>query len=431
MKWSLRHQSEGILYTFFERFTPWMLINHCRSVHVHNRQAVATDAPVLIAANHPTAFVDPVVIGRYAHPPIYNMTRGDIFEKKRPRRILRAFNMFPVFRSRDGYTDQHRNDEVFDFCVEKMAQKRVVGMFVEGMHHADKRIGPIQKGLARIAFPAYEQHRLDDLQVLPVGVAYWYTDRPRDVVFCNFGQPLYLRDYWAEYQTAPAAATKRLCDDIRTALQRLAFHINDPADDDLAEYLLALHRSEHPIPIYPTTHYSNHFFLGEKAVLDRLNALPATEKQALRGRVEMYFKQLKINELTDFGLRNPQAASGLRGVGLLLGALPALLGCLGHLPLEYLAEWVTRTKIKKREFKSSIYLGVEHFGGLVWYGLWLLVSLFTFNPFWIALAGLLPVLGVFSLWYRDVLADFWSARKARRHALRSTLLAQRAELRHR
>jgi hypothetical protein len=80
--------------------------------------------------------------------------------------------MFPVYRKKDGYGERDRNDEVFDYVKGKLLEGVAVNIFVEGEHHLDKRVLPMQKGIARIAFGTYQDHRLDDLQIVPVGCNY-------------------------------------------------------------------------------------------------------------------------------------------------------------------------------------------------------------------------------------------------------------------
>jgi glycerol-3-phosphate O-acyltransferase / dihydroxyacetone phosphate acyltransferase len=429
MNWTIKSQRDGYLYKIWRKQTPWMLYNQMRHVHAHNRAGVPSDQPVIIAANHPTAFVDPVMIGRFVYPYLYNMTRGDIFRKYWARRIMNEINMFPVFRTRDGYTEADRNDGVFEFCIEKLINRRALTLFVEGMHHADKRINPLQKGIARIAFPAYAQHNLEDLVIIPIGCSYWYSDRVRDVAFFNVGTPIAIKDYSATYQTSPAAATKRLCDDITTALRSLAFHISDPDDDDLAEYLLELHRSDHPQAAFPHTTYNDLAFRGEKAVLDRLNQLDPAVKTDLGAKCDSYFNDLKKHNLTDGGLMNPQWMARPRILILLIGFVPFLFGWLGHAPVEALAAWVTNNKIKKREFKSSIYMGIEHFGGILWYQTWIILALIVWKPVLIGLALLWPLCGAWSLVWRDLWGDFTAAWRASRHPERTQLMAKRAVIR--
>ena len=86
-----------------------------RKIYWHKRRTVPINKPVLIAANHPTAFIDPIFFCMFFDPPVYNMTRGDIFRKPFFRKLLMKLNMFPVYRRRDGFDQRDRNDEVFEF----------------------------------------------------------------------------------------------------------------------------------------------------------------------------------------------------------------------------------------------------------------------------------------------------------------------------
>ena len=58
----------------------------------------------------------------------------------------------------------------------------MVTIYVEGEHHLEKRVRPIQKGIVRIAFGACEKlgDDLKDLQIIPVGVNYVAGDQWRD-----------------------------------------------------------------------------------------------------------------------------------------------------------------------------------------------------------------------------------------------------------
>jgi 1-acyl-sn-glycerol-3-phosphate acyltransferase len=91
-----------------------------RKIYVHNRKGVPANKPVLIAANHPTAFIDPILMATLFAPPVYNMTRGDVFSKPFFRKLMEQCNMFPVYRQRDGYGGRNRNDEVFEYCQKKL-----------------------------------------------------------------------------------------------------------------------------------------------------------------------------------------------------------------------------------------------------------------------------------------------------------------------
>lgn len=426
MKYSLRSQSDGWLYPYIVPLGKTMYWAFFKKIYVNNRRVVPSDQPVLLAANHPTAFIDPFLLCSYTDPPLYNMTRGDIFRIAFFRKFMESINMFPVYRVRDGYGDRDRNDEVFDYCVGKLRDRRVVTIYVEGEHHLEKRVRPAQKGLARIAFAAYERHALSDLQVIPVGCNYVCGDQPRDEAMLNYGTPLWIRDYWAEYQASPGRAITRLGRDIEAALKTLCYHIEDPADFALGEQLLTLHRSENPAFGLPSVVFDDAgHFAGEKAVCERLNAMSPTEKVALREKTEPYFAQLTKAGISDAGLLHPEWGQlGYLPLWLLLFPL-FLFGWITREPVNQLSKWVARTKAKKREFFGSVYLAVGYVSGFFYYIGLFLGSLFTAHPLWIGLALLAAPLGLLSLWYQEAVARWMDARRAAAHPMRSNLIELR------
>ncbi len=425
MKFSLRHQSTGKTYRYVSQIATTMFYGLCRKVYLHHMKGVPPDRPVLLAANHPTAFVDPCLLCTYLDPPIYNMTRGDVFRKPFFRRLMEEVNMFPVYRLRDGYAGRDRNDEVFEFCIDKMRSRRVVTIYVEGEHHLEKRVRPVQKGIARIAFAAYERHRQDDLQIIPAGCNYVYGDRARDEVMVNIGSPILVKDYWEEYGRDAAAAMQLLCSDVEKALSTVCFHVEEPEDDELAEQLLTLDRGNHPEPLLPVIVRHSGRFAREKAILDRLNALPAVGKNALRERSARYFDALEKAGLDDAALANPQRANLLWLLFFVAGFIPALIGWLGAWPVSRLSNYVAAAKVRKREFYSSVLMGVGFLAGVPYYFLLFLISLFTLNPFLIAIGLMLPLLGWFSLLYGDWWERWQAARRAAAHPDRAVLLELR------
>ncbi|MEO6759932.1 MAG: 1-acyl-sn-glycerol-3-phosphate acyltransferase, partial [Saprospiraceae bacterium] len=342
------------------------------------------------------------------------------------RWLLENANMFPVFRARDGYTERDRNDGVFEFCEKKLLGNQVVTIYVEGEHHLEKRLRTVQKGLARIAFSTYEKHQLRELQVIPVGCNYQYGDRPREEAMLNVGQPLFIRDYWEEYQRSPGTAITHLNKDLEAGLKQICFHLESPDDDELAEQLLTLHRSDRAEPLLPVVQFDSRRFAGEKGVLDWLNALAEPAKSHLRKSSADYFSALQQAGLEDEALLHPGRGALGWILLLVLGALPALLGWISSLPIRWLTYEVADKKVKKKEFYGSVILGVGYLSGLLYYLIWLVAGLCTGNPRWIALALLLPLLGWWSIFYRELVQRWWTARIARQHPQRADLLEMRA-----
>ncbi len=425
MKFSLRHQSSGKAYPYIEPLAHFMVRGFFRKIHLSNRKGVPTDKPVLLAVNHPTAFLDPCLLCVFLDPPLYNMTRGDVFKKKFYRKLMESVNMFPVFRMRDGYSGRNRNDEVFEFCEKQLVQNRVMTIYVEGEHHLEKYVRPVQKGIMRIAFDTFENQELPDLQIIPAGCNYAWGDRPRDEVMINIGQPIFVRDFWADYQDNPIQARIALGELIEKALKELCFHIDDPEDTDLVEHLLEMDRSSFPEFQIPIVVFNAKRFVREKKICDRVNVLDAATKLQLKQQCSAYFAALKKAGLTDAALANPDWGAWHRLLFYLAGFLPFLLGHITSLPVIGFARYITKKTVRKREFLSSVWMGAGFIGGLLYYFIWIAGAFISWNPWWIALALALPVLGWWSMFYKENWRDWLAARKALGSPMRAQLLSMR------
>ncbi|MBC7776052.1 MAG: 1-acyl-sn-glycerol-3-phosphate acyltransferase [Phycisphaerae bacterium] len=383
------------------------------------------NTPVLIAANHPTAFIDPIFLCIFFDPPVYNMTRGDIFRKPFFRKLLESFNMFPVFRKREGYQGRDRNEEVFEFCQKKLLSRVAVNIFVEGEHHLDKRVLSMHKGIARIAFGTYESHCLEDLQIVPVGCNYVYGDRTRDEAKIIVGTPLFIKDYWPAYEENPNAAINQLCSDIQVALKSICYHIEDPADDTLAEQLLSLWRNDHPAAHLPIVEYQAPRFWGEKVLLDQLNQMPEPEKNLLRQHTTAYFSALEKVGLKDEALTHPEHAS-LAWLLFLLPVTPiAIFGFVLEWPVRWLLYRTVKKIVKKREFYTSLLMGMGVIIGGIYLGGMLLGGMLLNAPWLVTLSLMMPLLAWISIFWKETLLRWKNARTAQAHPERERLLALR------
>lgn len=425
MDYRYARQSTGWFYLFFTPFIHVVYRLLFRKIYLHNRQGVKPNTPVLLAANHPTAFIDPIFFTSFFAPPVYNMTRGDIFRKPFFRKFLMSCNMFPVFRKRDGYQGRDRNDEVFEFCRNKLQNRVTVNIFVEGEHHLDRRVLPAQKGIARIAFGTYEQHRMDDLQIIPVGCNYVDGMCTRDEAKIIVGPPMFIKDYWPAYENNPAAAINQLCRDIETALKRICYHIEDRADDTLVEQVLTLWRSDHPADHVPIVETIAPRFFGEKELINKINDMPKPEKEVLREQTAQYFNALEQAGLKDEGLMHPEHAKPDRMLFIVLTSPIAISGFLIGWPVRWLVYRTAHRTVKKREFYTSVLMGLAVvYGGFYLLGL-LLTGLFTNTPSLITFALLMPLLAWLSIFWKETFLRWKAARKAAKHPDREQLLALR------
>jgi len=430
MDYRYARQSTGWIYLLLTPFIHVVYRLLFRKIYLHNRHGVKPKTPVLIAANHPTAFIDPIFFTTFFDPPVYNMTRGDIFSNPFFRKLLESCNMFPVFRQRDGYQGRYRNDEVFEFCKKKLLDRVAVNIFVEGEHHLDKRVLPLQKGIARIAFGTYKRHRLEDLQIVPVGCNYISGYRTRDEAKIIVGAPIFIKDYWSTYEQNPNLAINQLCRDTLKALKSICYDIHDKADDALAEQLLTLWRNNHPARHFPVVEHEAPRFWGEKALLDQLNKMPETEKHLLRERTTDYFTTLEKFGLKDEAITHPEHAKLEWLVLLVLAAPIALFGFMIGWPIRWLVYRVTKKSVKKKEFYTSVLMGMSVLVGGIYLAGMFITGLLTSTSWLVTLALLLPLLTWVSTFWKETLLRWKAASKARLHPERENLLSKRNAVRN-
>ncbi len=120
------------------------------SIKVHNKKALQQKGPLLIVANHPDSFFDALVIAANCKYPISFLARGDVFTKPWHNFLLRALNMMPVYRQREGKEHLHKNQNSFDASVQILQNGGTVLIFIEGTCLNKNEIQPFKKGAARI-----------------------------------------------------------------------------------------------------------------------------------------------------------------------------------------------------------------------------------------------------------------------------------------
>jgi 1-acyl-sn-glycerol-3-phosphate acyltransferase len=122
----------------------------CVSIRVHNKKALWQKGPLLIVANHPDSFFDALVIAANCTYPVSFLARGDVFTKPWHNFLLRALNMMPVYRQREGKEHLHKNQNSFDASVEVLKNGGILLIFIEGTCLNKNEIQPFKKGAARI-----------------------------------------------------------------------------------------------------------------------------------------------------------------------------------------------------------------------------------------------------------------------------------------
>ncbi len=372
------------------------LASFFRKIYLSNTDRIDWSKPVILASNHPTAFTEPCILACFLEQPLHFLVRGDFFKKPIYAFLMRQVHLIPIFRMKDGgYKNLKQNFQTFDFCYAALDEGKNIMILAEGSTVYEKRLRPIQKGTARIVFGALERFPDMDLQVIPVGVNFNFSNRFRSDVMIDIQEPIAAQDFLGQYRENQAQAITAMTNEIASRLKNGVVHLNSMEDEELGEEIWELHRSGRPLKYLPVIDPDEKPFRGEKRLADWINELEAEEKAALKKEVKAYFAALEANNIDDLSLMKGQFSLA-RTLALVFGAPLALVGRIIHWPPYKLARTIVDNKVKYVEFYGSVFIGICIGGYALYYILLLIAGL----SFW-GLAGLaVPAVSALSgLWY--------------------------------
>lgn len=404
-----------MLYRLTKPFAKIAFQVYFRKLYLSHLENVPVDKPVILATNHPTAFIEPCIMACWMPKPLSFLARGDLYiENPFIRKLYDWYHLIPVFRIVDaGYSNVKNNYESFERCLDALSKKHMVMILAEGRVRHEKRLRPVVKGTARIVFSMLEKYGDQDVQVIPVGVTYSNPDDFRSIAMLDFGAPIAATEYTERYRENPAKAITDFTQELAIRIRHRMVHIEKVEDEGLVENLLELSRNDFPEVPLPVVEHSDDPLRREIATAKGINRMTGPDKDALRQRTDRYFQLLNEKKLTDFGVLNAAFYKTSTTLLVALGWLPFALGYfLNYLPLKagrILAERLAPSI----EFIASM-AGV--FGTLFWLfyiALWAgMIGWCSGSWWWALLILIVPFLGLFSLTYQSFFSKWKQARAA-------------------
>ena len=171
-----------------------------RKIERRNLDAIPKDGAVIFAPNHANTLMDAFAVLITDGKPKVFVARADIFKKKTMSDILHFFKMLPINRIRDGVENLAANDAIMKQCVEVLCDGVPFCILPEGRHRPMHSLLPLKKGIARIAFEAYDQIKdRMPIYIVPVGLEYEDYFEFRSRLLINVGKPLHLQEFVAEH----------------------------------------------------------------------------------------------------------------------------------------------------------------------------------------------------------------------------------------
>jgi 1-acyl-sn-glycerol-3-phosphate acyltransferase len=389
-----------MLYKVLAVIVRWWLSIHYKRIFVGGIENFPETGPVMLAANHGNAFLDAITVCLSVKRPVWFLARADIFKKSWQRKLLHAIHIIPVYRMRDGLENMEKNNDTFNFCVNLLENNEVILMFPEGNAVPEKRLRPLKKGIARIAFQAVEELKWEkEIPIISVGINYVNHTQFRTEVMLGFSEPVLIRSFKNTYKLEQAQAIRKCMVAIENNLKSQMVIIPHKEQDYHAEIALYVARSERIYKIRKTWYFET----------DRL----AAEQITISNFVERDTLTLR-NKLHDFAEKSTRISVPLwsasseipkgRLLYLILGFFPAVIGIILNVIPAFFAKRITTQIVKDPQFTSSILLGTGLFLTLIWSIILAIMLGVIIHPVLFVLLIIIPLSAKFSLIWLDALA---------------------------
>ena len=237
--------------------------------------------------------------------------------------------------------------------------------------------------------------------MIPVGLNYPNAKQFRSKLFIEIGDPVSVKAYESAYKQDKVRAINDFTKMLEVEMAKYTIIIKNPSNDNLVagieEILLnkwIKDKNQDPEKL------SNHY-IATREIVDMVNYLDEKNQSlisSLREKIASYTKQLKDNNFRDHLLREESISKMNVGTFILeyiiiyLGMPVYFIGLLMNYLPYYLAKKFTQNKIKKNEFKASVYANISLMMWVIFYLMQLTIVGLVFHNWTILLIYALIVI---------------------------------------
>ncbi|MBN2637738.1 MAG: 1-acyl-sn-glycerol-3-phosphate acyltransferase [Bacteroidales bacterium] len=383
-KFSIRY----LLLKTFGKF--WHDYIFYRKVEYVNRKSVPWNEHIIITPNHQNALMDALAVELSKKNQFVFVARSDIFKKKFIARMLYFLKILPVYRIRDGFETLKKNEQTFKKTLDIINNKNGFVIMPEGNHAGYRRLRPLRKGFARIAFQAEEATNFSlDIKLIPVGISYSNYEKYRSDLLVVFGEPVPVSRFYDEYKANPAVAFNKIKDELAKEIKPLMIDIESEENYDVYDSLRYLYekRAAKKLEINTRRRLYNQFKVHKTIIsaLDTEEKAQSNEFNILSAKTKAFLKnmqQMKLNTQV-FEKKSGNMILWLVKSLLLIVGFPFFAYGFINNGIPYFAPFLITRLFKDRQFHSSFKFGV---------------SFFLFTPFYVLQTVLIYLLSENGQW---------------------------------
>ena len=437
-----------MLYRLVKWIIQLTLNSYFRRIMVKGYENVPIKEPIIFVANHPSAFMDPMVVAAFIKRPLHFMAAAEFFGKGLKSKMYSNYlNMIPVYRPSTLPNETHNNEVIFRKCYELLGASGALLVFPEGNSITEKRIRKLKTGVARMALGARE-NALDkvEVNVIPVGLNYNNPHRFRSDLFINIGKPLSTKGF-----SFDKSEVVRFTQEIEDRLKETTLHVQKEEFDSIVKKVELILRQQFQVERSTPSQKENEFVV-QKKVIESLQKISVNEPQRiakLELKLDEYLTKLRKLGISDQSIAKLSILMTTGELVRLIVTLPFfLIGFLVNaMPYYTTVIYFRKLKLFSREgfepvqkkvnpaFKGSIVMAIGMVIFIVWY-LTLASGIGWLTTYiWVGLCSLILfyLSGLFAMQYIRWFLLFkqkWKFRKLlkKKPALFSSLIIERREI---
>jgi 1-acyl-sn-glycerol-3-phosphate acyltransferase len=381
-----------------------------KKLQIKGAENIPKNGPVFIVANHPSAFMDPIVIATITSRPLFFLGKGVLFENRFLKWLLPKFNVIPIFRSNETKGQASKNKKVFLQCYKHFKNGGALLAFPEGISLTERKIKKIQSGTARICLSAEEMFAYSlDIKIVAIGLNFSNPHKFRSNLFVNIAKPINVSDYYNLHKQDPFKAAHALSNEIKKRLENQVVEIKNAEIDTLVSNIELIYKSQLLNDLGYSQKVIEHDFDTAKAISDSVHYFMENDPYRvgkIKSQIQAYLNgldQLSLNDGLINGLANSTPFFGAikSALYLILGFPFFVYGFINNFLPFRIPYWSAKVISKRPEFHGSIAFSMGTLTFIVFYSVQICLINKYIQDWRITLAYIisLPVSGLFAFSY--------------------------------
>ena len=381
-----------------------------RNLQVKGLENIPKEGPVFLVANHPSTFMDPLVIATATNRPLFFLGKGVLFQNKLLKWLLPKFHVIPIYRSHETPGEAHKNKDIFIQCYKHFEKGGALLAFPEGISLTERKIKKIQSGTARICLGAEAENKFSlNIKIVAIGLNFSNPHKFQSDLFINIDSPINVSDYYEQYKQDTFKAAHALTDEIRRRLETQVVAIQDSDVDKLVSNIELIYKAQLLKDLGQSPREMENVFNTTKTMSDCVHYFVEFQPERvkkLRNEINSYLNDLERLSLSDSVIGGSEKRSpvsdALKSIFfLIVGAPLFMFGFINNYLPWKIPGRTARLISKREEFFGSIAFSLGTLTFILFYSLqiWLMNKYTHDWKIVLSYAIALPVSGLFAFYY--------------------------------